>query len=237
MSGESYFHPYALTGTFDLFTTGKLPQKVGGHLDIVYKTIEAYRMTSRELGICVGYNANKISLTDPELRLDLIEISLPKDIRNLIALEVASAAVLTPEQRVKILVRGVRSYEDIELERTAFMSKVYDAAKKKEVAPPDIHIITGSDFGRPDAISSTGVRDILASASPSLKEMKKYVHPTVAKLLIDSRNAALENTGMPVFDYKKEPAVRLEFNAELAEAVGPVLKRQRKDSRRVLRVG
>ncbi|MCF0164833.1 MAG: pantetheine-phosphate adenylyltransferase [Bacteroidales bacterium] len=148
-------------GSFDPFTLG--------HLDVLKSALLLFD----KVIIAVGYNSNKSGFLPPEKRVEIIK----KAVEGIPNVEVCSFMGLTVdfcrEKKASIIVRGLRTTTDFELE-----SVIAQANRKMAPEISSIFIPSGHEYS---FISSTVVRDVLANGGdakcflPSNINIKDYM--------------------------------------------------------------
>lgn len=148
-------------GSFDPFTAG--------HHDIVMRALQLFDT----IIVAVGYNIKKSGLLTTERRVELIGDTFAGDDRVKVLSYTGFTTDLCHEQGVNVLIRGLRSVDDFESDRTI------DAVNKR--LAPDIetfYLLTDPYLG---AISSAVVKEVLAHGGdpaqfmPPGVDFKKYI--------------------------------------------------------------
>lgn len=114
-----------------------------------------------------------------------------------------------PQQRIDVLTRGIRNDVDADYERK-WSVMVYDAAKEAEIKPPHLMFFAATSFNFDNArFSSTAVREVLRSPSPSFKQLVRLVDKPWARVLFEAREASIDLPAPEVTHYlsqKPDPA-------------------------------
>lgn len=143
-------------GSFDPFTLG--------HLDVLRSALTLFD----KVIVAVGFNSSKSGFFDPDTRVDIIK----KSVEELERVEVCSYKGLTvdfcKEKGVNVIVRGLRTTTDFELE-----SVISQANRTMEPQILTVFIPSGHEYS---FISSTVVRDVLVNGGDATRFLPEGVN-------------------------------------------------------------
>lgn len=150
-------------GSFDPITRG--------HIDLIERAAKIFD----ELVVLVAASSQKQALFNTEERMALIRESL-SHLKNV---KIDFFSGLTTEymkrDKIQVLVRGLRQFEDFEYERSMAQ---YNVALHPDVETIMLYSNPGLAF-----ISSRGVKEV-ARHMPTVDELLKFVSSTVAEALL-----------------------------------------------------
>lgn len=143
-------------GSFDPFTAG--------HYDIALRALGIFD----HLTIAVGFNIKKAGLLSIEKRVELIADLFANEPRVEVVSYRGFTTDLCRQLDVKVLVRGIRSVDDFEGDRTI------DAVNKR--LAPDVETLYLFTHPMLGAISSAVVKEVLAHGGDPAQFMPKGVN-------------------------------------------------------------